>query len=115
MTSQTKQSTDAATQDINATLDRLDRYSFPVWASPDAHALAEAVAARVGRALDWLADTLGRRPPVRLFVANPEHWDLVAEVPVYGLPQAFGDRVIVGAQPWAARTLHEAWKRQHRR
>lgn len=100
MTAQAQHRAGTTPPDVDG-LERFDGYTFPVWGSPDAPDAVAAVAARTSRALDWLSDGLGRRPPVRLFVPGPQQWDVVAEVPIYGLPQAFGDRVIVGAQPWA--------------
>lgn len=88
--------------DLTTTADRMDRlegYPFEVWHSPGAQAEAADAAGRAARALDWLVDALGWRPPVRLFVAGPLHWADVAEVQIYGMPQAFGGRIVVGTEP----------------
>lgn len=82
-------------------LDPVDGFPFPVFTSRGSQAKAVALAQRARQAIDWLADALGghHRPPFTLFVADPNDWNRVTTVPLYGMPHAFGGRGVTGAQP----------------
>ncbi|MGW1530368.1 hypothetical protein [Streptomyces sp. NPDC002159] len=82
-------------------LEVLDGFPFPVFVSPGGALQGRIVAERAERTLGWLkrAVTLPKTPP--LFVVGPEHWDQVAEIPLYGMPHVDLDRIVVGLQPAA--------------
>ena len=72
-------------------------FGFPVSVSPGAEERAAGVAAMAAEAFDWLCDRLAWRPTLRLTVADERDWSEVAAVPVYGVPQTWGDHTIVAA------------------
>jgi hypothetical protein len=85
---------------IDATgFEALEGFTFSVLASRGSRTRAIAVAERCRRALDWLADTFGERPRFTLYVANPDDWDRVALVSLYGMPHVGGERVVTGSEP----------------
>src|SRR5688500_15925920 len=77
----------------------IDDFDFPVYASPGSQARAEALAARATRAVRWLTGILGPKPQPVLFVVGPADWPRVASIPHYGMPHAYGDKVVVGTEP----------------
>jgi hypothetical protein len=81
----------------SADLVSLGGFGFPVAASAGAEERAAGIAAQASSAFDWLCERLGWRPAVRVTVADEDHWSGVAVVPVYGVPQTWGDHTIVAA------------------
>jgi hypothetical protein len=81
----------------SAGLASLEGFGFPVAASAGAEERAAGIATLASSAVDWLCDRLGWRPAVRLTVADEDDWPGVAVVPVYGVPQTWGDHTIVAA------------------
>lgn len=77
----------------------VEGFGFKVSVSAGAELRGKVTAERAARALDWLAGALGVRPSLRLCVADESDWEVVAPVPLYGMPQAWGDLVIVPAGP----------------
>jgi hypothetical protein len=75
----------------------VEGFGFEVSVSAGAELRGKVTAERAERALDWLAGALGTRPVLRLCVADESDWDVVAPVPLYGMPQTWGDLVIVPA------------------
>jgi hypothetical protein len=77
----------------------VEGFGFEVSVSAGAELRGKATAERAARALDWLADALGVRPVLRLCVADESDWEVVAPVPMYGMPQTWGDLVVIPAGP----------------
>jgi hypothetical protein len=75
----------------------IDGFPFALNASDGAEARARALAARAVSALDWHVEQLGWRPHFRLTVSDGDDWSEVAPVPIYGVPQTWGDHTIIGA------------------
>jgi hypothetical protein len=75
----------------------VEGFPFSVIASAGSEERARALAARAVSALDWHAEQLGWRPALRLTVPDGEDWPAVAPVPIYGVPQTWGDHTIVAA------------------
>src|SRR3712207_4537605 len=80
-------------------LDPIDGFEFPVFTSHGSRSRAVSTAQRAQRCINWLTGALGQCPRFSLFVVDIDDWDRVAVVPLYGMPHAFGDRVVVGVQP----------------
>jgi hypothetical protein len=76
----------------------LDRADSRVFVSPGSEDKADAIAARAETALRWLSDILGGEPEPTLFVVGPADWPRVASMPLYGMPHASGDTVVVGTE-----------------
>jgi hypothetical protein len=79
----------------------LPGHTLETFASPHGIDTAASVATRADRALAWLNARLGPGPRPPLFVVGPEDWPSVALIPIYGMPHAFPDRVVVGTSPAA--------------
>jgi hypothetical protein len=90
-------SASAAYSDPTMPLVSIDGFPFAVTASSGTEERARALAARAVSALDWHAEQLGWRPQFRLTVADGDDWPDVAPVPIYGVPQTWGDHTIVAA------------------
>lgn len=75
----------------------IEGFPFAVSASGGSEERASALASRAASALDWHAEQLGWRPELRLSVADDDDWPEVAPVPIYGVPQTWGDHTIVAA------------------
>ncbi len=83
-----------------SSLQPLDGFPFPVFASAGAEARAGLVAARCERALRHLSGLLGITPRPRLLVLAPGDWAANAAFPFYGMPHIAGDEtLVVGATP----------------
>jgi len=80
-------------------MSRIEGFPFPVWASPGAEERAEEIGARTSRALGWLTSAFGEPRDVELGIPDRSDWERVADVPVYGMPQAFGNRVTLSPDP----------------
>lgn len=78
-------------------LESIDGFPFPASASRGTEERALALAARAASALDWHAEQLGWRPKLRLTIADADDWAGVANVPIYGVPQTWGDHTILAA------------------
>lgn len=74
-------------------------HPFKVYASPGSEKRADEMAQRTARALRWLGDKFGGHPQPVLFVVGPADWPRVASIPLYGMPHAFGNKVVLGAEP----------------
>ena len=74
-------------------------FSLPVFASAGLEARAGALAARVVRAREFLAATLGAEAAVALLVLGPEDWPGRSPHPVYGMPNCAGGNLIVAGVP----------------
>jgi hypothetical protein len=70
---------------------------IPLVASAGFEQRALTLAARAEAALAWHAERLGWMPTLRLAVADEHDWAEVAPVPIYGVPQTFGERTIMAA------------------
>lgn len=57
------------------------------------------IADRVERALSWLERSLPRRPLFTLFVLDRTDFNTVAEVPLYGMPQALPGKIVTSPDP----------------
>jgi hypothetical protein len=77
----------------------LGGHTLQTYASADAISTAGAVADRADRVMTWLETRLGPGPRPPLYVVGPDDWAGVALIPIYGMPHAFPDRVVVGASP----------------
>ena len=77
----------------------LSGYSVPVLVSPGTEPRSTDVAARADRAYRWLCEQTGRSPQFTLFVVGRNDWDTVAEVPLYGMPQALPGKVVTSPDP----------------
>jgi hypothetical protein len=78
-------------------LEPVEGTAFLTYASRGQGARASEIAERAGRAWDWMAaitPPVHARPP--LFVLSPADWSGFALMPVYGMPQAWSDRLVVG-------------------
>lgn len=75
----------------------IDGFAFGVSVSEGAEERGAAIAAIAAVAFEWLCGRLGWQPAVRLTVADERDWPEVAPVPVYGVPQTWGDHTIVAA------------------
>lgn len=83
----------------DSSLTSIDSFSFPVYASVGADDRAMSVGARAASALAWLSDALGSQPTPTVFVVDSADWPRVASIPLYGMPHASGDKVVVGTDP----------------
>lgn len=88
-----------AADDRHHGLARVDGFEFAVYASEGAEERAREIGERASRALAWLTETFGERRDVELFVVGQSDWDQVADVPIYGMPQTFGNRLTVSPDP----------------
>jgi hypothetical protein len=79
-------------------LKKLGGFPFPAEASQGSEGRGLQHARRSKRALDWMSELLGFQPDFRLSVAGQLDWPQVAQVPIYGVPQTFGDHVILPAE-----------------
>ena len=77
----------------------LDDFAMPVLVSPGDEERGRAVAALADRSYSWLCEATGRRPRFTLHVVGRDHWDSVADVPVYGMPQAVPEKVVTSPDP----------------
>ena len=78
---------------------RIEGFPFPVWASAGTEGRAREIGKRTSQALGWLANVFGEGRNLELAVAGRSDWERVADVPVYGMPQAFGNRVTLSPDP----------------
>lgn len=82
----------------------IEGFIFPVLASSGAEDRARFLAERAARTTDFVSSVLDIAPRFTLFVVGPSDWEAVAEVPIYGMPHSWVEKVVVGAEPapfWA--------------
>lgn len=77
----------------------LDDVPVPTYVSDGAQTRGREVAERTGRVVDWLSAVFGTRQATTLYVVDPDDWDRVAAVPLYGMPHAVPDRVVTSSSP----------------
>ncbi|MBA2634430.1 MAG: hypothetical protein H0U86_15760 [Chloroflexi bacterium] len=93
-----------ATTEGHQGLTQVDGFPFPVYASDGAGDRAAAAATQAREARDWLVGRLEGTGEFTLFVVGPNDWEQVAEVPIYGMPHSWVDKVVMGNEPapfWA--------------
>jgi len=79
----------------------LEGWSFPVHTSPGGEVRARSIADQAERMKGWLTKVAPDLVIPDLYVVGPDDWDGVATIPVYGMPHAEPDRIVVGQQPAA--------------
>jgi hypothetical protein len=82
------------TETTHPELVSLDGFAMPVLVSPGDEERGRTIAALADRSYSWLCETTGRRPRFTLYMVGRDHWDAVADVPVYGMPQAVPEKVV---------------------
>jgi len=80
-------------------LDALEGWSFPVYASRGGDARGRSIADQAERMVEWLNKVVGEFTIPALYVVGPDDWPAVASFPIYGMPHAVPDRIVVGQEP----------------
>ncbi|GGP17966.1 hypothetical protein LDL08_07825 [Nonomuraea glycinis] len=80
-------------------LNALEGWGFPVRTSRGGEARGRSIADQAERMVEWLNKLVGEFRIPTLYVVGADDWAAVAAFPVYGMPHAEADRIVVGQEP----------------
>ena len=80
-------------------LTALEGWSFPVHVTRGGEARGRSIADQAERMAGWLNKVVGDFTIPGLYVVGAADWDSVTAFPVYGMPHAKTDRIVVGQEP----------------